>query len=160
MGPPVTHVQGYPQRTRLQRRLYRIYTICFFIIVTHRNCKVVSLFDINRSYLRQKLDFSLDLKSFRSSLQSHPLWVNPVELKQKYILRIRRTSLQTGLTYRQEKRKIGFRLKTKFFFCNAQILKRFSSLDPNPLNMQNENQTIEQIFALENKFKFHLVNYH
>ena len=39
-------------------------------------------------------------------------------------------------------------------------LGRFSFLDPNPQNMQNENQTIEQIFALKNKFKFHLVNYH
>ena len=37
-------IQGYPQRMRLQRRLYRIYTVCFRLFTIPFNCKLVSNF--------------------------------------------------------------------------------------------------------------------
>ena len=36
--------QGYPQRMRLQRRLYGIYTVCFLIFTIPVNCKLVCFF--------------------------------------------------------------------------------------------------------------------
>ena len=39
-------IQGYPQRMRLQRRLYGIYTFCFLIFTIPCNYKLVSLFAV------------------------------------------------------------------------------------------------------------------
>ena len=79
------YVQGYPQRIRLQRRLYGIYNVCFklFIIIFH--CTLLSFFvkSLNKPFkvFMQDSRFninlgSLYLKSFKSSLQSYPLRVS------------------------------------------------------------------------------------
>ena len=38
------NIQGDPQRMRLQKRLYRIYILCFLILIIHCNCKLFSFF--------------------------------------------------------------------------------------------------------------------
>ena len=38
------YIQGYPQRIRLQRRLYGICTVSFFILTIPCNCKLVCFF--------------------------------------------------------------------------------------------------------------------
>ena len=37
-------IQGYPQRMRLQRRLYGVYIVCFHIFTVPCNCKLVCFF--------------------------------------------------------------------------------------------------------------------
>ena len=46
----IIHLQGYPQRMRLQRRVNRIYTVCFRTFLTACNCELVYFFvkSINR----------------------------------------------------------------------------------------------------------------
>ena len=77
-------IQGYPQRIRLQRRLYGIYTVCFLIFMIPCNCKLVfffakSSFKSLDYYIQGRiLNLSLEstnIKSVCSSLQSHPLWI-------------------------------------------------------------------------------------
>ena len=51
------NIQGYPQRMRLQRRLYKVETVCFLVFLI--------LCNLGSSYL----------KKFMSSLQSRPLCV-------------------------------------------------------------------------------------
>ena len=73
------NIQGYPQRMRLHRRLYRMYTVCFLIFMIPCNCKLVYLlFKLLNMYVKDsiqgiRLNLTLEssyLKSFRSSLQS------------------------------------------------------------------------------------------
>ena len=66
-------VQGYPQSMRLQRQLYRINTVCYrnwvaIIIKAHKKDIFMA------EYLIYPMG-TLNLKSFMSFLQSHPLWV-------------------------------------------------------------------------------------
>ena len=77
-------LQGNPQRMRLQRRLYGIYTVCFLIFMIPCNCKLVfffakSSFKSLDYYIQGRiLNLSLEstnIKSVCSSLQSHPLWI-------------------------------------------------------------------------------------
>ena len=78
-----------PQRMRLQRRVNRIYTVCFRTFLTACNCELVYFFvkSINRQekdYILTQLDLTLKssyYKSFRSSLRSHPLWVTGLNRK-------------------------------------------------------------------------------
>ena len=79
----LTDLQGNPQRMRLHRRLYGIYTVCF-LIFTHCNTKLLSFFAkifnkpltdfIDSIRLNLTLGWAY-LKSFKLSLQFHPLWV-------------------------------------------------------------------------------------
>ena len=43
---PITllYIQGYPQRKRLQRRLFEISTVSFLLFMIPRDCKLVSFF--------------------------------------------------------------------------------------------------------------------
>jgi len=75
----INNVQGYPQRMRLQRLLYKTYTVCFLLFMISCNCKLVSFFA--KSLLTKRLycrrlnltSKSSNVNTFRSSLQSHPL---------------------------------------------------------------------------------------
>ena len=80
-------IQGYPQRMRLQRRLYGI---CLVPFLTYRvPCRPELLYFCAYSF-RKPSKYSIECRnsksslkssyfySFGSSLQSHPLWVNPV----------------------------------------------------------------------------------
>ena len=75
----INNVQGYPQRMRLQRLLYKTYTVCFLLFMISCNCKLVSFFA--KSLLTKRLYWrrlnltskSSNVNTFRSSLQSHPL---------------------------------------------------------------------------------------
>ena len=48
------HIQGYPQRMRIYRRLYGIYTVRFFTLMVPCNCKRISFFakSLNKPNLR------------------------------------------------------------------------------------------------------------
>ena len=84
------NVQGYPQRIILQRRLYGINTACFLIFRISCNYKCICFYaqSLERPYMHihgRILYLTLEmlyLKSCRSSLQSHPLWVT---MYMKYI---------------------------------------------------------------------------
>ena len=74
----ITYIQRYPQRMRLQKRLYGIFTVCFLIYMIPCNCKLVSFFakSLNKPLKDRRLNLtlgSLCFKSSRTSLQSHPL---------------------------------------------------------------------------------------
>ena len=76
-------LQGYPQRMRLRKQLYGSYTDCFLIFNNPCNCKLVSFFLQTfkkqlKDYIQSRnLTFGMSwIKSNRSSLQSHILWVN------------------------------------------------------------------------------------
>ena len=66
---PSVNIQRYPQRMRLQRRLYRIYTGCFLLFMIPSNCKLVlflcPLIELNTKTLFKEFPWS--------SLQSHLL---------------------------------------------------------------------------------------
>ena len=79
-------VQGYPQRMRLQRRLYRIYTVCFLNLIFSKyfffqgnNVSPDRSLQVTlRSwcFMRSLLYIMRSLSSiFRSSLKSHPFWL-------------------------------------------------------------------------------------
>ena len=74
---------GFRLPTR-KRRLYGIYNVCFLILMITCSCKLVSFFfqSLNhplKEYIQGRLFNStlriIFLKIFRSSLQSHPVWV-------------------------------------------------------------------------------------
>ena len=74
-------IQGYPQRMRLQRRLYGIYTVCPLIFIILCNCKLVcffakSVYKTLQDYIQgRKVNLTMGLSYYlRSSLQSHSLW--------------------------------------------------------------------------------------
>ena len=46
----VVHIQGYPQRMRLQRRLYEIYAVFIHVSMILGNCKLVSSFAKSINY--------------------------------------------------------------------------------------------------------------
>ena len=77
------NIQSYLQRMRLQRRLYRVDTVCFLIFMVY-SCKLDSFFA--KSFNKQLIDCiqgrrlnltweSSYLKNFESSLQFHSFWV-------------------------------------------------------------------------------------
>jgi len=72
-------IQGYPHRMRFQRRLHGVDTVCFLKFLILWKYKLISFFDKSLNKPR-RLDFNLNSSYFKSSLQSHPLWVNPVYL--------------------------------------------------------------------------------
>ena len=75
--------QGYPQRMRLQRRLYGIYTVCFLIHIYSIQLKpcIFILLNLQKGYIIiygwrfNSTMIPSYYKSFMSSLQSHPMWV-------------------------------------------------------------------------------------
>ena len=71
------YIPGYPQRMKLQRRLYIIYTVYFLILRIPWNFKLVVFVAVSRN--RQLEDNirgnRLNFICFRSSLKSHSLWV-------------------------------------------------------------------------------------
>ena len=75
------YIQGYPERMRLQKRLYIIYTVYYLIFSILCSFKLVSFFvmSINRPIKDNIQDKRLNLflqssyfMSFRSTLKSHP----------------------------------------------------------------------------------------
>ena len=77
-------IQGYPQRLRLQRRLYGIYSVCFLIFTIPCIFKLISFYaksfktPLKDSIKGRKLIQYWDLayrKNFQSFFQCHPLWV-------------------------------------------------------------------------------------
>ena len=78
------NVQGYPQRIRLQTS-ERLYSVCILKFITPCNFKLSCFFaktsnKPSKDYLQSRRLISTMglsyLNSFRSSLQSHPLWVS------------------------------------------------------------------------------------
>ena len=55
------YIQGYPQRIRLQRRLYGIYTVSFDIFTILCNCKRVSLF---AKSVKESIKWSITITEF------------------------------------------------------------------------------------------------
>ena len=76
----ISIVHGFPQRMRLPRRLYEIYSFCYLTFMIHYHSFFGSSLNKTFKYCVQGRIWNLTwrssyLKSCRSSLQSHPLWV-------------------------------------------------------------------------------------
>ena len=69
------HIQGHPQRMRLQGRLYGIYTVRFLIFMIPCNSKLVSIFV--KTFKKPLKDY-IQLFKAEDILQSHSLRVNPI----------------------------------------------------------------------------------
>jgi len=77
-------LQDYPQRMRLERRLYGICTVILLKFMIPCNCKQVSFYVKSLNYSEYMYNMYISLiypfessyfKSLRSSLRSYPLWV-------------------------------------------------------------------------------------
>ena len=77
-------ILGYPQRMRLQKRLYRIYTVCFLIITIPFSFKTVSSLaksskkPLKDHFQGRRLNLTMrwsNFNNFCSYLQSYIFWV-------------------------------------------------------------------------------------